>query len=850
VSANGILRNAQFNVDLSNESFEQYPIELPSNLYKPEEQASKHDVWWWANPSWYFWWFPGWEQPNQVDPAFLDIDPIDPEQKFDVTSPFRRIFPGGDWTFRVEEDIDTASHYDPSELEDYRQKLLENLSLELTVENPHGTAVASVAAGQKRDGIMSGVAYDANLSALRLIGSNDPLDIELSPNGLTVADALYHSQLKDSQADWRNEQIDIFNNSWRPNYFHVPPSADYALFRGIKNGRPLDGDDIDLGNIYVVAAGNDGHISGDINYNYLAKSRHTIAVGAVREEGIRPDYSTPGAAAMLSAYVGIDALDIQIEGQSDRSSGYNGTKKTIDNFGGTSAAAPQVSGTVALMLEANPNLTARDVQHILIETANREAIEDENADWTGSSEDLIRHSHQYGFGVVDAKAAVEKALEWKALGYSVGTEADLDSFSSGKIIPWQFQQAIPDDTGDAGQTSSTYTVEEDLTLEWVEVDLNIENHSGDLKVWLESPDGTVSELAETHHNPGETTSWTYTSVRHWGRSSKGDWTLYVSDGEKDDGRQSLLKSWNLNLYGSKPEVSLETMDGEASEDGDVGQVTLRRSGNTEHPLTVDYAVAGEGITSGDYRLLDENGTPIAGNQIAIPAGQDSVTVTVEAIDDEVDENGSETLQLSLAAQGSYKLGDQTSATINLADNEPVYKVDNQLGIVNSKVGSLPLNFRSDAYVGASIIGKLSEGTLLKVLQSVTGGSYQTDTGLRNDWYKIEVDGKTGYVAAYYIDLIFSNDPPGFRQVDFSGWVGPQIGVALRNSPKLSDKSSLAEPYEKTLEFDGWMYGESVTDIWTGQPDALWYRYWRDGKAYWVPSAYIYGYPNPVPPLQP
>ena len=176
------------------------------------------------------------------------------------------------------------------------------------------------------------------------------------------------------------------------------------------------------------------------------------------------------------------------------------------------------------------------------------------------------------------------------------------------------------------------------------------------------------------------------------------------------------------------------------------------------------------------------------------------------------------------------------------------------GVVNSKVGSWPLNFRASSYVGATILGQLAKGSSLEILESVSGGSYNPGTGSRNDWYKVKVNGKTGYVAAYYVDVTSSsepNDPPGFRATDpFTGWVGPSIGVALRNSPKHSDKSGLAEPYKKTLTFDGWMYGESVTDIWTGQSDALWYRYWLDGKAYWVPSAYINGYPSPKPPIQP
>lgn len=177
------------------------------------------------------------------------------------------------------------------------------------------------------------------------------------------------------------------------------------------------------------------------------------------------------------------------------------------------------------------------------------------------------------------------------------------------------------------------------------------------------------------------------------------------------------------------------------------------------------------------------------------------------------------------------------------------------GVVNSKVGSIPLNFRANSYVGATIIGSLSKGTSLKILKSVTGGSYTTPTGSsRKDWYQVEANGKKGYVAAYYVDVTSDNSSPsqpsGFHAESFSGWVGPKIGVALRNSPKHSDRSGLAEPYKKTLHFDGWKYGESVTDIWTGKSDALWYRYWSNGKAYWVPSAYIFGYPKSKPSIQP
>ncbi len=96
------------------------------------------------------------------------------------------------------------------------------------------------------------------------------------------------------------------------------------------------------------------------------------------------------------------------------------------------------------------------------------------------------------------------------------------------------------------------------------------------------------------------------------------------------------------------------------------------------------------------------------------------------------------------------------------------------GVVNSKVGSFPLNFRSGSFVGASVIGKLPKGTPLKILKSVIGGTYNSGNGPRNDWYQIEVNGKTGYVAAYYVDVKSSSKPkpitfdlkPGGTNLDF------------------------------------------------------------------------------------
>jgi subtilisin family serine protease len=78
-----------------------------------------------------------------------------------------------------------------------------------------------------------------------------------------------------------------------------------------------------------------------------------------------------------------------------------------DDFGGTSSSTPLVAGVVALVLEANPALTARDVQYILRSTATK--IDPSSPSWITNGAG-IAHSRLYGFGRVNSAAAVNAAL--------------------------------------------------------------------------------------------------------------------------------------------------------------------------------------------------------------------------------------------------------------------------------------------------------------------------------------------------------------------------------------------------------------------------------------------------------
>ena len=167
------------------------------------------------------------------------------------------------------------------------------------------------------------------------------------------------------------------------------------------------------GVLYVVAAGNDALDGGNANLEEYQNSHHVTAVCAVNDLGQRTSYSEHGANLWVCA-----PSNDPIRG---RPGIYTTTNYSAyrDNFGGTSAAAPTVSGVAALVRAANPSLTWRDVKLILAASARKNDAT--NSGWEqgaleyGSSSLRYDFNHEYGFGVVDAGAAVTLASGWTNL---------------------------------------------------------------------------------------------------------------------------------------------------------------------------------------------------------------------------------------------------------------------------------------------------------------------------------------------------------------------------------------------------------------------------------------------------
>ena len=347
--------------------------------------------------------------------------------------------------------------------------------------------------------------------------------------------------------------IDIYNNSFGLSFFNSPFAlAPTELEVGAETGRN------GFGNIYVFSGGNNGLIGANANYNIFANSRHTIAVAAIDHEGKQSVYSEPGAPLLVSAYsdngtadnyVGITTTGPYKDDGDDTNDYIRG------EFGGTSSAAPLVSGVVALMLEENRNLTARDVQHILVKTAQKNDPDDEDWVLNGAGRWV---NHKYGFGAVDALAAVEMATDWT----TVADEAP--PIVAAKTLGEEGKR-IPDDPNSELTSTLTFDYRNQMNVEWVEVEFNAHHeYKGDLEIILEHSyidnfgehQVTQSVLAEQHFygqylEDNDSYNWRFTSARHWGEPSRGEWTLKVRDKNPgNDSDDNKWTNWKLNIHGT------------------------------------------------------------------------------------------------------------------------------------------------------------------------------------------------------------------------------------------------------------------------------------------------------------
>ncbi|TAE20865.1 MAG: hypothetical protein EAZ93_22280 [Oscillatoriales cyanobacterium] len=555
VNLTGMVKDIQATFDFSQSLPPNLPKieELQVSLYSPDKSAFSLFYRRPISPA--RWWWPGLDDLKFSQKVPLKLTGSS-SQSFNLNQgQFYGSYAGGNWQLEIKNP--NPDEYDADEMRQLSQELLKRWTLQINTANPHGTAVAGIAAASENSKGIMGVAPESKLAGLRLFGNTEPLNYEADPLGKQIADALFDPQTQPGQSN-RNQSIDIFNNSWGPEYMRRQPLALQALQTGVTKGRN------GLGNTYVFAGGNEGNFNGNVNYNSFGSSRNAIAVGAIDRAGNHTTYSTPGSAIFISASSdnndpnnaqGITTTDIFENG----SGGYD------DDFGGTSGAAPVISGAIALMLEANPKLTVRDEQHILAKTAQKNDLNGKDSEgkpkWEQNKAGFWV-SYEQGFGAIDAAAAVKAAVNWTPVGKQVLVTSDLENV----------MKAIPD--GSVAGIEAKTTITKNIIIETAEVILAAEHPEWrDFTVKLISSDGTESVLANTMPDiPKSNTSdrlspdskeWKFISVRHWGELSKGEWKLQVIDKSGNELKGN-WNSWKLNLYGleldESPNVVTNTKD--------------------------------------------------------------------------------------------------------------------------------------------------------------------------------------------------------------------------------------------------------------------------------------------------
>ena len=221
-------------------------------------------------------------------------------------------------------------------------------------DDVHGTAVTGIAGARSDNGFgIVGMCPSCSLVAIRLLGD--------SASSLSTVVAAYEYAIEKNAA--------VINNSWG---YNEPFEAPEIIADAIEDARTRSRDG--KGALVVFAAGNDDRALEDFELTGLPG---VLCVSATDSYGNPTNYTNYGASVDVSA----PSATVSI-GPGDT---------IITNFGGTSAAAPVVSGLAAWALSVDPSLTADELGELLIATSEQNPLVEYDANG---------HNDVYGYGTI------------------------------------------------------------------------------------------------------------------------------------------------------------------------------------------------------------------------------------------------------------------------------------------------------------------------------------------------------------------------------------------------------------------------------------------------------------------
>ncbi|NWT78521.1 FURIN protein, partial [Lanius ludovicianus] len=380
----------------------------------------------------------------------------------------------------------------------------------------HGTRCAGEVAAVANNGICGvGVAYNARIGGVRMLDGEVTDAVEAHSLGLNP------------------NHIHIYSASWGPEddgkTVDGPARlAEEAFFRGVSQGRG------GLGSIFVWASGNGGREHDSCNCDGYTNSIYTLSISSTTQYGNVPWYSEACSSTLATTYSSGNQNEKQIVTTDLR-------QKCTELHTGTSASAPLAAGIIALALEANKNLTWRDMQHLVVQTSKPAHL---NAnDWVTNGVGR-KVSHSYGYGLLDAGAMVSLAKNWTTVGPQRKCVIDIlaEPRDIGKHL--EVRRKVDACLGKANYISRLEHAQARLTLSY--------NRRGDLAIHLVSPMGTRSTLlaARPHDFSADGfNDWAFMTTHSWDEDPSGEWVLEIEN-TSDANNYGTLTKFTLVLYGT------------------------------------------------------------------------------------------------------------------------------------------------------------------------------------------------------------------------------------------------------------------------------------------------------------